>query len=124
MDEQKTLTIEDLLKASRQEGADLPHLMALLRNGRITSEPETETYTQQIDPKLHDVMDARKRPDKLVVTDPKAEDYGEVRNVNPNTETMRDGCRVEQVGRIALAIQRLIRDRAVSFTFGNPVTYN
>lgn len=124
MNEEKTLTIEDLLKASRQEGADLPHLMALLKNGRITSEPETEQYAAQIDPKLHDVMDAKKRPDKMVVIDPKAEDYGEVRNVNPNTETTRDGVRIENVGRIALALQRLIRDRAVSFTFGNPVTYN
>lgn len=125
MDEEKTLTIEDLLKASGQEGADLPHLMALLKNGRITSEPETETYVKQIDPKLHDVMDAQKRPNKMVVTDPNSEDYGQVRNINVNAEGQPDkGVRIEQVGRIALAIQRLIRDRAVSFTFGNPVTYN
>ena len=70
-------------------------------------------------------MDAQKRPNKMVVTDPHSEDYGQVRNVNVNAEEQPDkGVRIEQVGRIALAIQRLIRDRAVSFTFGNPVTYN
>lgn len=124
MNEEKTLTIEELLRASREEGADLPQLMNVLRNGRITDEPKTETYKQQIDPKLHDVMDAKKRPDKLVVVDPNSEDYGQVRNVNPNSETTHEGMRVENVGRIALAIQKLIRNRAVSFTFGNPVTYN
>ena len=86
MEEEKTLTLEDLLQASKQEGADLPQLMALLKNGRITSEPETVIYEKQIDPKLHDVMDAQKRPNKKVVVDPKAEDYGEVRDVNPNAE--------------------------------------
>ena len=49
MEEEKTLTLEDLLQASKQEGADLPQLMALLKNGRITSEPETVIYEKQID---------------------------------------------------------------------------
>ncbi len=122
--EKKPVTIEELLRASVQEGADLPSLMAELRNGRITSEPKAEVYTQQIDPKFHKVMDPKVRPDKLVIVDPNAEDYGNVRNVNPNTEVEREGARIERVARIALAIQRLIRDRAVSFTFGNPVTYS
>lgn len=125
MDEQQTPTLDELLKASVQEGADLSSLMAALKNGRLTSEPQTEQYTAQIDPKLHDVMDERKRPNKMVVTDPNSEDYGQVRNINVNAENQPEsGVRIEKVGRIALAIQRLIRDRAVSFTFGNPVTYN
>jgi len=123
-DEQKTLTLDDILKASLQEGADLQGVVAELRNGRITEQPNTVEYAMQIDPKQHDVMDVKKRPDKLVVVDKNAEDYGEVKNVNPNVELQREGARIEPVARIALAIQRLIRDRAVSFTFGNPVTYN
>lgn len=125
-DEVKTLTIVELLRESTKEGADLPGIMAELKNGRLTSEPKAEQYTQQIDPKLHDINDPAKRPNKMVVTDPNSEDYGQVRNVNVNAEEgMKDkGVRIEQVARIALAIQRLIRDRAVSFTFGNPVTYN
>ena len=121
---EKTLSIDELLKASLQEGADLGAVVNELCNGRLTTQPKKEEYTAQIDPKLHDVMDAQKRPNKMVVVDKSADDYGEVLNVNPNAEEQREGVRLEQVARIALAIQRLIRDRAVSFTFGNPVTYN
>ena len=126
MEDEKIITIEDLLKKTVEEGADIHAVVAELRNGRLTSEPNSDQYREQIDPKCHEVMDTQKRPDKRVVVDPKAEDYGEVRNVNPNSEeeNPREGVRYEKVARIALAIQRLIRDRAVSFTFGNPVTYN
>jgi len=124
MNDEQTITLDDLLQASLQEGADLQAVVAELRNGRITEQPRTTEYAAQIDPKEHDVMDEKKRPDKLVVVDKNADDYGEVLNVNPNKELQREGARLEPVARIALAIQRLIRDRAVSFTFGNPVTYN
>ena len=125
MNENETnLTIDQLLKASLQEGSDIQGLIGELCNGRITAQPKTNEYTQQIDPKLHDAMEAKKRPDKMVGVDKNADDYGEVLNVNPNAELQREGARLEPVARIALAIQRLIRDRAVSFTFGNPVTYS
>lgn len=123
-EDERIQTLEDLLQASRQDGANLQAVVAELKNGRITSQPRTKEYNAQVDPTLHDVMDTKKRPDKLVVVDKSAEDYGEVKNVNPNVELQREGVRLEPVARIALAIQRLIRDRAVSFTFGNPVTYN
>ena len=122
--EVKTLSLDELLKESVQEGADLQKVVAELRNGRLTAQPKTVEYTAQVNPKLHDVMDEQKRPNKMVVTDSKADDYGQVINVNPNSEQQREGLRFEQVARIALALQKLIRDRAVSFTFGNPVTYN
>lgn len=123
-DDEKTLTLDELLQASLKEGANPQGVLAELRNGRITEQPRTIEYTAQIDPKQHEVMDVKKRPDKLVVVDKNADDYGEVKNVNPNAELQREGARLEPVARIALAIQRLIRDHAVSFTFGNPVTYN
>lgn len=123
-EDERIQTLEDLLQASRQDGANLQAVVAELKKGRITDQPRTKEYNAQIDPTLHDVMDTQKRPDKLVVVDKNAEDYGEVKNVNPNVELQREGARLEPVARIALAIQRLIRDRAVSFTFGNPVTYN
>lgn len=124
MNYEQTMTLDELLQASQQEGTDLQAVVAELRNGRITEQPRTIEYAAQIDPKEHDVMDSKKRPDKLVIVDKNADDYGEVLNVNPNAELQREGARLEPVARIALAIQRLIRDRAVSFTFGNPVTYN
>lgn len=123
-EDERNQTLEELLQASGQDGASLQAVVAELKNGRITDQPRTKEYNAQIDPTLHEVMDAQKRPDKLVVVDKSAEDYGEVKNVNINVELQREGARLEPVARIALAIQRLIRDRAVSFTFGNPVTYN
>ena len=122
-EDERTLTIDQLLAESVKEGADIGAVVTELQSGRVTSQPKTTEYQQQIEPKLHDVMDTKKRPDKLVVVDKNAEDYGEVKNVNPDAELQREGVRIEPVARIALAIQRLIRDRAVSFTFGNPVTY-
>ena len=123
-EDERTLTIDQLLAESVKEGADIGAVVTELQSGRVTTQPKTTEYQQQIEPKLHDVMDTKKRPDKLVVVDKNAEDYGEVKNVNPNAELQREGVRIEPVARIALAIQRLIRDRAVSFTFGNPVTYS
>ena len=122
-EDERTLTIDQLLAESVKEGADIGAVVTELQSGRVTTQPKTTEYQQQIEPKLHAVMDTKKRPDKLVVVDKNAEDYGEVKNVNPNAELQREGVRIEPVARIALAIQRLIRDRAVSFTFGNPVTY-
>ena len=123
-EDEKTLTLDELLQVSLKKEAKLQAVVAELRNGRIIDQPKTGEYAAQIEPKSHDVMDVQKRPNKLVVVDKNADDYGEVKNVNPNVELQREGTRLEPVARIALAIQRLIRDRAVSFTFGNPVTLN
>lgn len=116
------MTIEELLEKS---GSELTNVINELRNGRNTPEPNSKEYAAQFDPKLHEVNDRRKRPDKLVVVDKDSDEYGEVKNINPNAElTTEQGFRIEPVTRIALAIQKLIVKRAVAFTFGNPVTYN
>lgn len=116
------MTIEELLEKS---GSELTNVINELRNGRNTPEPNSKEYAAQFDPKLHEVNDRRKRPDKLVVVDKDSDEYGEVKNINPNAElTTEQGFRIEPVARIALAIQKLIVKRAVAFTFGNPVTYN
>ena len=95
-----------------------------LRNGRLVPTPATQTNAAQYDPKLHDINDRVKRPDKMVVVDKDSAEYGEVKTVNPNVEmTTETGMRPEPVARIALALQKLIVKRAVAFTFGNPVTY-
>ncbi|OUN69487.1 phage portal protein [Barnesiella sp. An55] len=116
------MTIEELLEKS---GSELTNVINELRNGRNTPEPNSKEYAAQYDPKLHEVNDRRKRPDKLVVVDKDSDEYGEVKRINPNVElTTEQGFRIEPVARIALAIQKLIVKRAVAFTFGNPVTYN
>lgn len=112
--------IDELLKTG-------DHVAAIneLRNGRLTTLPNSEQYTAQYNPKLHDINDPRKRPDKIVVTDKNSEEYGEVKNINVNAEmTTETGFRIEPVARIALALQKLIVKRAVAFTFGNPVAYD
>ena len=103
---------------------DYGEVVNQLRNGRLASTPDTARNAAQYDPKLHEINDPVKRPDKMVVVDKDSEEYGEVKNINPNVEmTTETGFRVEKVARIALAIQKLIVNRAVAFTFGNPPTY-
>lgn len=112
--------IDELLKTGDYSAA-----ISELRNGRLTPLPNSEQYAAQYDPKLHDINDPRKRPDKLVVIDKDSDEYGEVKNINVNTElTTEQGFRIEPVARIALALQKLIVKRAVAFTFGNPVAYD
>lgn len=112
--------IDELLKTG-----DYVAAINELRNGRLSPLPDSEQYAAQYDPKLHDINDPRKRPDKIVVTDKDSEEYGEVKNINVNAElTTEQGFRIEPVARIALALQKLIVKRAVAFTFGNPVAYD
>lgn len=112
--------IDELLKTGDYSAA-----ISELRNGRLTPLPNSEQYAAQYDPKLHDINDPRKRPDKLVVIDKDSDEYGEVKNINVNAElTTEQGFRIEPVSRIALALQKLIVKRAVAFTFGNPVAYD
>lgn len=113
-------SIEELI-ASGQYSAAITELMS----GRLTPLPHTADNASQYDPKLHDINDPQKRPDKLVVIDKDSDEYGEVKNINVNVEmTTEQGFRIEKVARIALAIQKLIVKRAVAFTFGHPVNYN
>lgn len=112
--------IDELLKTGDHAAA-----INELKNGRLTTLPNSEQYAAQYDPKLHDINDPRKRPDKIVVTDKNSDEYGEVKNINVNAEmTTETGFRIEPVARIALALQKLIVKRAVAFTFGNPVAYD
>lgn len=83
---------------------------------RSTDAPLTDLNTKHLDPTLHDIMDPAIRPNKLV-------QYQEATIVNGQEET-RYGTRWEPVARVALAMQRLIVNRAVAFLFGNPVRYN
>ena len=109
----------ELIKAG-----DFGDVINELRNGRIQVSPATVVNASQYDPKLHDINDKTKRPDKMVVVDKDSDEYGEVKTINPNVEmTTETGFRIEKVARIALALQKLIVKRAVAFTFGNPPTY-
>lgn len=98
---------------------DTAQIIYELQNGRKYPAASTETISQ-LNPYKHNVMNKAERKDKLVNVDTSDDsDF--------NTGTISsDGVkyRLEPVARVALAIQKLIVSRAVSFTFGNPVILN
>jgi SPP1 family phage portal protein len=99
--------------------SDINAIIEELKSGRNAPEPDIDKCTSQLDPSKHDIFDPIKRPDKTVKVDaPEPEiAVGYVGGEKERTKTV-------PVARIALAIQKLIVKRAVSFTFGNPVTLN
>jgi SPP1 family phage portal protein len=108
----------------QDEQIDYNKVISELKSKRYIDEPDTATYEKQLEPTEHDVYDKIKRPDKKVKIDPDDPDY----HTNENNSTIvsgsgdKPGYRYESVARVALAIQKLIVKRAVSFIFGNPVT--
>lgn len=110
------MKFEDILKQQ-----DIKVQIDQLKKGRLVSEPDYEKFKAELDPKLHDVFDKMKRPDKKVKVD-KPESSTAV-NVTFGVER-EETTRIEPVARIAVALQKLIVRRAASFTFGNPIQLN
>ena len=99
------MTIEELLQSE-----DISKVVSELRNGRLSVEPNTKEHVAQYDPKMHDINDTQKRPDKLVVIDKDSDEYGEVKNVNPNVEqTTEQGFRTNPTKAQDALLQRLVR---------------
>jgi len=115
------MDIKDLLLDTEQEQGKL---IAELKSKRDIADPETGTYKNQWNPLKHDVFDRIKRQDKKVKIDPDDPEYKNNENnvINVNGGESSTGYRYEPVARVALAIQKLIVKRAVSFIFGNSVT--
>lgn len=115
-------SIEALLQ---ENGEDMKKVVGELTRGRLTALPPVSDYIKQLDPKLHDVMNQRVRPDKIINVDPTSESYGTTRSIMTDQDySDAPGTKIEKVNRIALAWQKLIVKRAVGITFGNPVKYN
>lgn len=108
------MTLEEIFK---QETAS--EVIAELKSHRTTPLPDTERAKKALDPKLHDINDAIIRPDKRVKVDV---DSGGDKVINTGED--QSSYRIEKVARVAVALQKLIIKRAVSFVFGNPVAYN
>lgn len=100
-------TIENVLKKTTVD-----EIIKDLKSHRYLPEPKIEEIADQLNPLKHDVMDDTKRKNKWVKVDTSAPGF----KPGDPTEVL------ENVERIALSIQKLIRNRAVSFVFGNPVT--
>lgn len=107
-----------------QEDIDNSKVIAELKSKRDIESPDTGVYKNQLDPLKHDVYDRVKRPDKKVKIDPDDPEYknNEDNVINVTGGVTPTGYRYEPVARVALAIQKLIVKRAVSFIFGNAVS--
>lgn len=111
------MNIEELFKRLGQFELSHSSAIAELKSKRGIKTPDESKATGQLDPLQHDVFNKIKRPDKKVKID--NEDGSAITVITSNDSEA--GYRYEQVARIALALQKLIVKRAVSFLFGNPV---
>lgn len=114
----------DIKELLQLEGLDHGKAITELKSKRNTETPDSGTFKKHLDPLQHDVYDRIKRQDKKVKIDPDDPEYqtNDDNVINVTGGTTPTGYRYEPVARVALAIQKLIVKRAVSFIFGNAVT--
>ena len=114
------MKLQDLIP--NQEGQEITTTKVIddLKQHRYIDQPDVDAAWKAIDPKRHDINDPLKRRDKQVKMDAEQNQAQKVIDTNGDSVTTR----TEKVVLIAVALQRLIIQRAVSFCFGNPVNYN
>ena len=111
------MTIEEIFQLATSND-----VVSELKSRRFIPQPDIKTAKKGLDIKQHGVMDEIRRPNKkVVVTDDNDADSAQK---VISTDGASTNTRTEPVARVALALQKLIIDRAVSFLFGNPVAYN
>lgn len=96
--------------------------ISALQSGRIHPIPDIEAAKKALDPTLHDINNPLIRKDKKVLVNADEESDSAKKVIDTNGEAV--STRTEKVARIAVAIQKLIIKRAVSFCFGNEVALN
>lgn len=103
---------------------DQSKVISELKSKKLEKSIDVSDAKNQLDPLQHEVFNKINRPDKKVRVD--SDDIGSTENVINVTGSGdgQTGFRYEPVARIALAIQKLIVKRAVSFIFGNGVSLN
>lgn len=111
------MTIEEIFKKETSND-----VISELKSRRYIQQPNVESANKALDPKLHDINNRIIRPDKRVKVDADNDANSAQKVIDTGGESTN--FRIEKVARIALAIQKLIIKRAVSFCFGNPVAYN
>lgn len=97
-------------------------MISELKSSRFIPQPDVEEAKKALNPKLHDVNDPIKRPDKRVKVDADNDADSAQKVITTDGEAVN--FRTEKVARVAIALQKLIIKRAVSFCFGNPPKYN
>lgn len=111
------MTIEEIFKK-----ATANDVISELKSSRFIPQPDVEEAKKALNPKLHDVNDPIKRPDKRVKVDVDNDADSAQKVITTDGEAVN--FRTEKVARVAIALQKLIIKRAVSFCFGNPPKYN
>lgn len=111
------MTIEEIFKR-----ATANDVISELKSSRFIPQPDVEEAKKALNPKLHDVNDPIKRPDKRVKVDADNDADSAQKVITTDGEAVN--FRTEKVARVAIALQKLIIKRAVSFCFGNPPKYN
>ena len=111
--------------ANQESAANQNDFIHKLKSHRYIELPDVEAANKALDPKLHDINDPILRPDKKVKID-KDDDVQDSDSAKKIIDTGEDNgtYRTEKVARVAVALQKLIIKRAVSFIFGNPVAYS
>ena len=114
------MTIEEIMQLAKSN--DWNAAISELKNHRYIPQPDVEAAKKALNPKLHNINDPVLRPDKRVkVTD---DEQGESAQKVIDTNGESTNFRTEKVARIAVALQKLIINRTVSFCFGTPPAYN
>lgn len=111
------MTIEEIFKK-----ATANDVISELKSCRYIPQPDVDDAKKALNPKLHDVNDPILRPDKRVKVDADNEADSAQKVITTDGEAIN--FRTEKVARVAIALQKLIIKRAVSFCFGNPPKYN
>lgn len=111
------MTIEEIFsKATAND------VISELKSCRYIPQPDVNSAKKALNPQLHDINDPILRQDKRVKVD--ADNDADSAQKVLSTDGEATNYRTEKVARVALAIQKLIISRAVSFCFGSPVAYN
>lgn len=125
------MKIEELFPqtANGESAATASDYIQKLKSHRYLDLPDVESANKSLNPKEHDINDPILRPDKKVKIDAgddmsNAESARNVIDVTDGESENKGNYRTEKVARVAVAIQKLIVNRAVSFCFGNPPSYN
>ena len=111
------MKLNELLKNSNENT-----FVSDLKSHRFIEQPDVERAKKALNPELHDINNHILRKDKQVRVDSDDEGESAQKVIDTNGESFNT--RQEKVARIAVAIQRLIVKRAVSFCFGRKPEYN
>lgn len=115
------MDIKEILnpKAKPEQYSDI---IAALKLGRSQGTPNISITQKGLEPLLHDINDPAKRPDKKIKRPDAEENQATALQVSTDSSADRAKFEYVPVARVALALQKLIVNRAIAFLFGNDPT--